>query len=48
MNFNEDLILNVIDFSSDPDVDPSGDQDLTFSWYCKQHDEVKKNFCTVI
>ena len=48
MNFNEDLLLNVIDFSSDPDVDPSDDQGLTFSWYCKQHDEVKKNFCTVI
>ena len=40
LNFNENLLLNVIDFSSDPDVDPSDDQGLTFSWYCKQQDEV--------
>ena len=39
-NFNELVVLNALDFSFDPDVDPSDDQALAFTWFCKKSDEV--------
>ena len=39
-NFNELVVLNAVDFSFDLDVDPSADQALTFTWFCKKSDEV--------
>ena len=39
-NFNELVVLNALDFSFDLDVDPSADQALTFTWFCKKSDEV--------
>ena len=39
-NFNEMVVLNALDFSFDLDVDPSADQALTFTWFCKKSDEV--------
>ena len=41
INFNELLELNAEDYSFDPDVDPSNDQGLTFTWFCKQDIEVR-------
>ena len=40
MNFNEELTLNALAFSYDPDVDPTENQGLNFEWYCKQQSEV--------
>ena len=39
VNYDDTLTLNALDFSFDPDVDPSGDQGLTFYWYCRREDE---------
>ena len=47
-NFDEMVILNAANYSFDLDVDPTADQAITFSWFCKRSDEVCFYFLSTV
>ena len=40
INFNHFMELNAVDYSFDHDVEPSADQELNFTWACRELNEV--------